>query len=163
MNSTWYELEVMHLDDTNFFYTSKYDLSDTNAGYDVFSIDDKHITKDCEFISFGISARLIKVEKATRGNTNEYIKSDSHFWLVPRSSIYKSGLMMANSIGVIDKTYRGELKAPVWSITGNSTVQRGQRLFQIVAPDMGWIRNIKIVDSMTNTDRGTNGFGSSGN
>jgi len=27
--------------------------------------------------------------------------------LLPRSSIYKTGLIMANSTGVIDKSYRG--------------------------------------------------------
>ena len=70
--------------------------------------------------------------------------------------------MIANSTGVIDKSYRGELKAPVWSMTGNSNVTQGDRLFQIVAPDMGWIRNIRIVDSMPNTDRGVGGFGSTG-
>ena len=48
---------------------------------------------------------------------------------------------MANSVGVIDKSYRGELKAPVWSMTGKSEVTAGDRLFQIVAPDMGWIRD----------------------
>jgi dUTP pyrophosphatase len=69
---------------------------------------------------------------------------------------------MANSTGVIDKSYRGELKAPVWSMTANSQVARGDRLFQIVAPDMGWIRNVNIVESMTETDRGAGGFGSSG-
>jgi dUTP pyrophosphatase len=81
---------------------------------------------------------------------------------MPRSSIYKSGLLMGNSTGVIDKSYRGELKAPVWSMTANSQVTRGDRLFQIVAPDMGWIRNVRIVDSMNSTERGAGGFGSSG-
>jgi dUTP pyrophosphatase len=81
---------------------------------------------------------------------------------MPRSSIYKSGLMMANSTGVIDKSYRGELKAPVWSMTANSQVMTGDRLFQIVAPDMGWIRIVRIVNSMPSTDRGEGGFGSTG-
>jgi dUTP pyrophosphatase len=70
--------------------------------------------------------------------------------------------MMANSTGVIDKSYRGELKAPVWSMTANSKVSRGDRLFQIVAPDMGWIRTVKVVNSMSDSDRGAGGFGSTG-
>jgi dUTP pyrophosphatase len=69
---------------------------------------------------------------------------------------------MANSTGIIDKSYRGELKAPVWSMTGNSNVNVGDRLFQIVAPDMGWIRNIRLVDSLPETSRGVGGFGSTG-
>jgi dUTPase len=31
-----------------------------------------------------------------------------------------------------------------------------------VAPDMGWIRNIRVVNSMPNTERGVGGFGSTG-
>jgi dUTPase len=63
---------------------------------------------------------------------------------------------------VIDKSYRGELKAPVWSMTGDSSIKYGDRLFQIVAPDMGWIRHVRMVESLPNTVRGENGFGSSG-
>ena len=40
-----------------------------------------------------------------------------HYWMVPRSSISKTGLMMLNSVGVIDKTYRGELMAFLWNTT----------------------------------------------
>jgi dUTPase len=70
---------------------------------------------------------------------------------------------MANSAGVIDKSYRGELKAPVWSMTGNSTVKHGERLFQIVAPDMGWIRHVRMVEAISlRGERGAGGFGSTG-
>jgi dUTPase len=47
-------------------------------------------------------------------------------------------------------------------MTANSQVMTGDRLFQIVAPDMGWIRIVRIVNSMPSTDRGEGGFGSTG-
>ena len=163
----WYELEIQVLNNENTlenanFYKDIYDLSDNNAGFDLYSSKNVHIEQTPEFISFGIIARLVKVELFPGGTSNDYLKTDSHFWLLPRSSIYKTGLIMANSTGVIDKSYRGELKAPVWSMTANSNVSRGDRLFQIVAPDMGWIRNIRIVNSLPVTERGMSGFGSSG-
>ena len=165
----WYELEILVLDpqDTGVvekanFYKDDYDRSDTNAGFDMYSSDNVHVEQTPQFIPFGVIARMIKVQRDNRGTSNDYLKTDSHFWLMPRSSIYKSGLMMGNSTGVIDKSYRGELKAPVWSMTANSKVSRGDRLFQIVAPDMGWIRNVKIVSSMPSTERGAGGFGSTG-
>ena len=40
-----------------------------------------------------------------------------HFWLAPRSSIFKTGHIMANSLGVNDSTYRGPLNAPVIALT----------------------------------------------
>jgi dUTP pyrophosphatase len=162
----WYELEIMVLDNDGKeeanFYKDKYDLSDSNAGFDLYSSDDVRVEQTPQFIPFGIMARLLKVQPFPGGTSNDYLKTDSHFWLMPRSSIYKSGLMMANSTGVIDKSYRGELKAPVWSMTANSNVVRGDRLFQIVAPDMGWIRNVRVVHSMPITERGEGGFGSTG-
>ena len=36
------------------------------------------------------------------------------------------------------------------------------RLFQIEAPDMGWIRHVRLVDSLPTTERGAGGFGSTG-
>ena len=162
----WYELEIMVLDNDEKeeanFYKDSYDLSDSNAGFDLYSSDDVRVEQTPQFIPFGIMVRLLKVQPFPGGTSNDYLKTDSHFWLMPRSSIYKTGLMMANSTGVIDKSYRGELKAPVWSMTANSNVARGDRLFQIVAPDMGWIRNVRVVHSMPLTERGDGGFGSTG-
>ena len=159
--SSWYELEIQHLN-TPALIVESFNRSDENAGVDLHAAADVHIEQTPMFIPFGLIARLVKVEPMPHGTSNDYCKKDSHFLLLPRSSIYKSGLIMANSCGVIDKSYRGELKAPVWSMTGNSTVKQGDRLFQIVAPDMGWIRHIRIVDSMPSTERGSGGFGSSG-
>jgi hypothetical protein len=162
----WYELEILVMNEegkqTATFYKNEYNRSDSNAGFDIHSSSDVHVEQTPEFIPFGIIARLLKVQQMPGGESNDYLKMDSHFWLMPRSSIYKTGLLMGNSTGVIDKTYRGELKAPVWSMTANSQVTRGDRLFQIVAPDMGWIRIIRIVESMPNTDRAAGGFGSTG-
>lgn len=163
MNPIWYELEIMPIDKEKVkFYKNEFDRSDINAGFDVHASESVHIEQTPQFIPFGFVARLVKVEPYPGGTSNDWLKTDSHFWLMPRSSIFKSGLMMANSTGVIDKSYRGELKAPVWSMTANSDVSVGDRLFQIVAPDMGWIRNVRLVDSMPETQRGAGGFGSTG-
>ena len=161
--TTWYELEIFPQDPALAFYPiALMNRSDENAGFDLFTSQSLQVETTPQFVPFGISVRLLKVEPMPHGTSNEYVKTDSHFFLMPRSSIYKSGLMMANSTGVIDKSYRGELKAPVWSMTGNSTVQKGDRLFQILAPNMGWIRHVRLVDSLPETERGAGGFGSTG-
>ena len=161
--NTWYELEILNLGKEKQFYPlALYNRPDDNAGFDLHCSEDTFVGTTTTFIPFEITVRLVKVEAMPNGQSDEYLKTDSHFWLVPRSSIYKTGLMMANSVGVIDKSYRGELKAPVWSMTGNSDVAKGDRLFQIVAPDMGWIRHARIVEALPSTDRGAGGFGSTG-
>ena len=164
MSNVWYELEIMQLDKEakSFYPIALYNRSDSNAGFDVHASETVSIEQTPVCIPFGITVSMLKAESMPNGTSNDYVKSESHFFLMPRSSIYKSGVMMANSTGVIDKSYRGELKAPVWSMTGNSTVSYGDRLFQIVAPDMGWIRHVRLVESLSSTERGAKGFGSSG-
>lgn len=163
MSQVWYDLEIQALDPNQTFYPiALYNRPDSNAGFDLYSTASLTVGQTSAFIPFSIIARLIKVEPMPHGTSDEVLKTDSHFWLLPRSSIYKTGLLMANSVGVIDKSYRGELKAPVWSITGKSSVEVGERHFQIVAPDMGWIRNVFLVESLPQTDRGAGGFGSTG-
>ena len=71
--------------------------------------------------------------------------------------------MMANSVGIIDRTYRGELLGAVRNVTGaDVTVSRGERLFQIVAPNMGHIQETVGWDALDETVRGDGGFGSTG-
>jgi dUTP pyrophosphatase len=71
--------------------------------------------------------------------------------------------MMANSRGIIDKTYRGQLMAPLISVgTSQKSIEAGTRLFQILAPDLGHIKEVIYVDSLPETVRGEGGFGSTG-
>ena len=84
------------------------------------------------------------------------------YYLLPRSSISKTPLRLANSIGLIDGGYRGELMAMCDNIkTDPYTVEKGQRLFQIVACDSSPI-TYELVDDLSETSRGSGGFGSTG-
>jgi dUTP pyrophosphatase len=151
----WYELDICPINDSVKEYYKHKEYENENAGFDLYTSENKSIYEAVEFIPFGIKVVMRKVFET--GNSEI-----CHYWLLPRSSIYKSGLIMANSVGVIDASYRGEVKAPVWSMTGTSKVNEGDRLFQIVAPDMGWIRRVNVVESLPETSRGEGGFGSTG-
>lgn len=84
------------------------------------------------------------------------------YYLMPRSSISKTPLRQANSIGLIDGGYRGELIAVVDNIKQDDyTVEPGDRLFQLVAMDGSSIE-FELVDSLSRTSRGSGGFGSTG-
>jgi dUTP pyrophosphatase len=84
------------------------------------------------------------------------------YLLMPRSSIAKTPLRQCNSIGLIDAGYRGEIMAAVDNIKNEAyTVEKGQRLFQLVAMDGSPI-HFEIVDELTETTRGEGGFGSTG-
>lgn len=85
--------------------------------------------------------------------------------LVPRSSISKTGLRMANSIGIIDSTYRGNIMAAVDNFGHAYHVKQGERLFQIISPNLAPLKVVVLGDDeeLEDTERGSGGFGSTGN
>ena len=89
-------------------------------------------------------------------------KASHGYMLVPRSSISKTTIRLANSIGIIDKNYRGDLMIMVDN-QGDTDIlfQEGCCYFQIVAFD-GNLPRYQIEDVDTNSSRGTGGFGSTG-
>jgi dUTP pyrophosphatase len=84
---------------------------------------------------------------------------DHAYMIIPRSSLAKTPLRLANSIGIIDKSYRGELMAKVDNISKNSfTLEEGKCYFQIVAFD-GNLPRFHLGE-VNDTVRGSGGFGS---
>lgn len=84
------------------------------------------------------------------------------YWLLPRSSIVKTPLRMANSMGLIDSGYRGPIMAVVDNISDEPyVVEAGTRLFQLAAGDLGPV-TFRFVDELDATERGEGGFGSTG-
>jgi dUTP pyrophosphatase len=87
------------------------------------------------------------------------------FWMLPRSSLSKTPLRLANSVGLIDAGYRGDIKAAVSNIGPNLfEAPVMNRYFQLSTPDLlPWDR-IEIVTEIPGgpTLRGAGGFGSTG-
>ena len=83
------------------------------------------------------------------------------YYLYPRSSISKTPLRLANSVGIIDNTYRGHIMAKVDNISDAPfTVKRGERLFQLCHPSLLPL-HVEFVSAVnTATSRGAGGFGS---
>ena len=82
----------------------------------------------------------------------------------PRSGLaLKSGLSMANTPGLIDAHYRGELKVIAVNLDANEPIHisKGERIAQLVIQRVPVV-SLMEVDELDKTDRGTGGFGSSG-
>lgn len=87
-----------------------------------------------------------------------------HFGLIfPRSSIFKMDQSLTNAVGVIDENYRGELKAVFRDSRSSHCVRYdvGQRIAQLVILPYPKVE-IQEVDELSDTNRGSAGFGSSG-
>jgi dUTPase len=90
----------------------------------------------------------------------------SAYYMFPRSSISKTPLRLANSVGIIDSGYRGNLIAKV-DFLGNHgksfAVKQGLRLFQVCNPLLRAFDGVELLSSpeaLGQTTRGSGGFGS---
>ena len=84
--------------------------------------------------------------------------------IFPRSSIRNYELVLSNSVGVIDSGYRGEIMATF--LIGNphnpdKVYKVGDRIAQLVIMPVPLIQ-YKEVDELSETQRGTDGHGSTG-
>ena len=81
----------------------------------------------------------------------------------PRSSIRNTELTLSNSVGVIDSGYRGELQATFNKLNGLDSIAYnvGDRVVQLVIIPHPVVQ-LKVVDELSNSERGEGGFGSSG-
>jgi dUTP pyrophosphatase len=79
----------------------------------------------------------------------------------PRSSIRNTELILSNSVGVIDSGYRGEIQATFIKTNGLGSwdYKIGDRIAQLIIIPYPQIE-FEEVEELSQTDRGTGGFGS---
>ena len=112
------------------------------------------------------SGELIKDKKAIYGTgLSVEIPKGYVGLLFPRSSIHNKTLRLSNSVGVIDSDYRGEIKAIFDQLDlfpRNAVLyQPGDRICQLIilpVPTIEWEES----EELTNTERGSGGYGSTG-
>jgi dUTP pyrophosphatase len=134
------------------------DMSFIDAGIDLFSPSRYELPSDTTSkIDYGISCSATIITDTMK----EY---NSGFYLYPRSSLSKTPLRLANSVGIVDAGYRGHIMG-MFDANSNYIVEEHSRQIQICAP--GLIPIIPIVvdykeELGENTQRGSGGFGSTG-
>lgn len=85
-------------------------------------------------------------------------------FVLPRSGLaLKEGLTLANTPGLVDAHYRGELKIATLNLDRENTIhiEKGERIAQLVIQRVPVV-TLQEVDELDKTDRGVGGFGSSG-
>ena len=161
-----------------------------NAAYDITATTDplivgqkvsEGIYSSIDYVEYGTNLYIEPVDEIANGKVKKY-------WLqiMPRSSVSNYNLIMAN-VPIIDGNYRGEIKirfkylfspgrvilSPFWdgedqnwSVIGsvvniNDMYKIGDRIaqaFPVQFEEIEWV----LVDELSDTTRGTGGFGSSG-
>jgi len=86
-----------------------------------------------------------------------------HVKIYSRSGISKRGIIIPNSPGIVDSDYRGEITVMLYGlfVKGHEIFQVGHRIAQAELVQ-GTPAEFKVVSSLSDTERGTKGFGSTG-
>ena len=82
--------------------------------------------------------------------------------IVPRSSLQKLGLILGNCVGIIDQDYKGEVFAGLRNLGKNKVIlEKGERVVQGILRKS---ENVELVPTktLTKTNRGEGGYGSTG-
>lgn len=84
-------------------------------------------------------------------------------FIFPRSSISNYSLILANSVGVVDSGYRGELKIRFKKIGDKDKIYNlGDKVAQLVLIPIAIATSIEVVEELAPTNRGIGGFGHTG-
>lgn len=80
----------------------------------------------------------------------------------PRSSISETGHYLRNSVGVIDSGYRGEIKIRMSiPFLEEKEYDVGHKIAQLLIIKLPWVEVQEVLD-LSDSDRGSGGFGSTG-
>lgn len=117
----------------------------------------------CACLDEPITLESGEIKMIPTGIISEPDEKDVALLIYPRSGLAsKYGVTLANCVGVVDSDYRGEWFIPLINNGKKSfTVENGMRIAQLI-PTRILIPEIEVSDSLSETDRGTGGFGSSG-
>ena len=126
-----------------------------NAGFDLITpVHTPCFSAQVTKIDFGVKCRATMVLDSGKFY-------GTGFYMYPRSSLSKTRLSLANSVGIIDSGYRGNLIG-AFDALDDYGVQAGDRLVQVCAPGLVPIMVTVLDDLGDVTARGSGGFGSTG-
>ncbi len=122
-----------------------YKMRVSDSGYDLTILELVKTVGDVRFYETGIKVKP---------NFGIY------FDLVPRSSLSKTGYILANSVGIIDRTYTDSIKVALRKIDSKAPdIELPMRLVQLVPRHIIHADWTELPD-LDDTDRGAGGFGS---
>lgn len=123
-----------------------------SAGYDLSACIDSPITINPN-----------EIVKIPTGLSVALDENNAVILIYARSSLAtKYGLTLANCVGVVDSDYRGEIMVAMINQGKEAyTINNGERIAQMVITPI-FTPEIVVSDELSETDRGTGGFGSTG-
>jgi len=136
-----------------------------NSGFDLFIPDELVVTSFFDngagvtMAKLGIKAEMYEIDM------REKTGGPVAYFLMPRSSLVKTPLMLANHVGLIDMGYRGEIMGALRNLSNaDYTVAAHTRLLQLCHPSALpiLVSIVETPEQLSSTARGDGGFGSTG-
>lgn len=127
--------------------------TDGSAGADLYACIDAPVT-----------IRPGELVKIPTGIAIELESSHYAAFLFSRSGLgVKYGITLSNGVGVVDSDYRGEICVGLCNVSSEPyTIQPADRIAQMVIMPVVCPEFV-LSDSLSDTERGSSGFGSTGN
>lgn len=123
--------------------------------YDVVAVSCEEIAPNVYKYGIGLSFEIVR-----DGRFSDEYRLSIDFR--PRSSVWKTGMVLSNCEGTVDEIFRGEVSAVFYHLFPNlPKYEVGDRIGQIklgVTLDM----DFEVADELGTTDRGDGGYGSTG-
>lgn len=126
--------------------------------YDVTAISCEEIAPNVYRYGTGIALQIEEGNRRMSARRGAVLGIDVR----PRSSVWKTGMVLSNCIGTVDAGYTGEISAVFYHVMpGMPKYKVGDRIFQIC---VGHTYSMEFEESaeLDDTDRGEGGFGSTG-
>ena len=132
-------------------------MSHPDSGFDLF------VTDDVTIPAGEIKVINMQVKCSVYGNMHGGTRVPLPYYLYARSSVIKRGIILANSVGIIDCGYRGPLMTGFYNTRKEDVeIKAGERVAQICMSDLWPYYNVSLTKSIDLTERNEGGIGSTG-
>ena len=124
--------------------------------YDVVAVSEEEVAPNVWKYGIGLAFQIDK--ESLFGHRYLNLSID----LRPRSSVWKTGMVLSNCVGTIDELYTGEVSAVFYHVFPNMERYKvGQRIGQIKIGTTMPVEFV-VVDELDETERNDGGYGSTG-
>lgn len=122
-----------------------------------------HATDAC-FDVYSPTDIILPAKKITKFSLDFAVECPDGFKLCfySRSGLASKGIILTNSVGIVDQDYRGCCAVAFYNASDNDyQILKNDRILQF-ALEKVYPTTIVEIDELTETERGSGGFGSSG-
>ena len=127
--------------------------------FDLTAVTEEEIAPNVWRYGFGFALQVDDdIQSITTSNLFSF-----GFSVRPRSSVWKTGMILSNCIGTVDEGYTGEISAVFYHVMPNmERYHVGDRVAQLHFDRTDKYLDFIEVEELDETERGRNGYGSTG-